>query len=485
MAESVGLSAKAPDLGQGLTNLNSLLDLTKKSATLRPEIEATIAEAKTKKSKATLEGNQLRRNLFNALAENEDVNALAQDPSNPELQRKVQRAISDMGDQAMDALGDEAKPAVYKNTARLMQLAQTRPQDFVGVLRQSVSAGTPVAERYATQTRQPIQIGQGAGTALLSGRPGEMGQQIGYAPNALAPQVVTNQITKAPYVMGGGNAPGVQMYNQGPVPAGSVSVQGAGGAPVSGMTSPAPQVRPQGMPQGQAMAQPTGQLTQQPNESPENFGARVQQTQGSYLKAQDQYNNVNSQYGHIPTIKNINGSIIGLLKDPTVDTGAVASYLAGKTNYANLSPKEQELNKLLQQRIQNLSPKSDADAENKKTAYGSLALKKEALLDLVRRDQQWVTTQDLQAKGTIHNGGNAINPNYGKVADFNSKFSQYAANPNLMRYISVVGEDPTKIRLDKADLELLNKEMGSVPVEKRKQLEQQRQELLKLVNGQQ
>ena len=111
--------------------------------------------------------------------------------------------------------------------------------------------------------------------------------------------------------------------------------------------------------------------------------------------------------------------------------------------------------------------------------------KKEALLDLVRRDQQWVTTQDLQAKGTLHNGGNAVNPNYGKVADFNSKFSQYAANPNLMRYISVVGEDPAKIRLDKADLELLHKEMGSVPIEKRKQLEQQRQELLKLVNGQQ
>jgi len=54
-----------------------------------------------------------------------------------------------------------------------------------------------------------------------------------------------------------------------------------------------------------------------------------------------------------------------------------------------------------------------------------------------------------------------------------------------MRYISVVGEDPAKIRLDKADLELLNKEMGNVPVEKRKQLEQQRQELLKIVNGQQ
>ena len=483
MAESVGLSAKAPDLGQGLTNLNSLLDLTKKSATIRPEIEAAQAELKTKKSKAVLEGNQLRRNLFNSLAENEDVTALAKDPNNFELQRKVQRAISDIGDQAMDALGDESKPAVYQNTAKLMQLAQKRPQDFVGFLRQSVSAGTPISERYATQSRQPIQVGQGAGTALLSGRPGEMGQQIGYAPTVLAPQVVTNQITKAPYVMGGGNAPGVQMYNQGPVPASSVSVQGAGGAPVQGMA--APQTMGQARPQNQAIGQPSGQLSQQSNESPENFGARVQQTQNSYLKAQDQYTNVNSQFGHIPTIKNINGSIIGLLKDPTVDTGAVASYLAGKTNYANLSPKEQELNKLLQQRIQNLSPKSDADAESKKTAYGSLALKKEALLDLVRRDQQWVTTQDLQAKGTLHNGGNAVNPNYGKVADFNSKFSQYAANPNLMRYISVVGEDPAKIRLDKADLELLNKEMGNVPVEKRKQLEQQRQELLKIVNGQQ
>ena len=55
MAESVGLSAKAPDLGQGLTNLNSLLDLTKKSATIRPETEAAVSDAKAKTVKGKAE----------------------------------------------------------------------------------------------------------------------------------------------------------------------------------------------------------------------------------------------------------------------------------------------------------------------------------------------------------------------------------------------------------------------------------------------
>ena len=482
MAESVGLSAQTLDLGKSLNTLNSFLDIYKKAQTVGPETEAAVAKAGTEKAKSLAEKSQLRRNFINSLAENEDVNALAQDPTNAVLKARVQKAIGDTASQAIDALGDESKPAIFKNVGHLMRLIDTRPQDLASFMRGSVSAGATPSERYGAQIRQPIQIGQGAGTALLSGRPGEMGQQIGYAPNALSPQVFANQITGAPQILGGGAAPAVQNYTQGPVPQGNVSVQNAGGAPVSGLS---PQGSPSRMGGGQVAPQGTGQLTQQANESPENFGKRVQQTQGSYLKAQDQYTNVNSDFGHIPTIKNINSSVLTLLKDPSVDTGALASYLAGKTKYANLNPKEQELNKLLEQRVQNLSPKSDADAANKKAAYGSLALKKEALIDLVRRDQQWVTTQDLQAKGTLNNGGNAVNPNYGRVADFNSKFSQYAANPNLMRYISVVGEDPSKIRIDKYDKDLLNQELGKIPLEKRQQLEKQRQELLKLVNGQQ
>ena len=68
-----------------------------------------------------------------------------------------------------------------------------------------------------------------------------------------------------------------------------------------------------------------------------------------------------------------------LLKDPSVDTGAIADYLANKTNNGALNAKEQELTKYLQQRIQNLSPRTDNDAASKQTAYGSFNMSKEAL----------------------------------------------------------------------------------------------------------
>ena len=482
MAEGVGLSAQAPDMGKTLTNINSFLDLYKKTKTIQPETEAAVAEAKAKTAKSTAEKNQLRRNFMNSLAENEDVVALSQDPNNSVLQKRVQKAIFDTADQAIDALGEDSKPAVMRHIGQLSQLAQQRPQDFAGFMKSSVSANALPSERYAAQIRQPIQIGQGAGTALLSAQPGNMGQQVGYAPNALGPQVFANQITGAPQILGGGNAPQVQNYNQGPVPQGNVSVQAAGGQPIVNLGGGGTASAARG---AQILPQNQGKPAQQDIESAENFNKRIAFTQGAYLKAQDQYTNINSEYGHIPTIKNINQSILGLLKDPSVNTGAIQSYLAGNTKYANLTPKEQELNKLLEQRVQNLSPKSDADAASKKAAYGSLALKKEALIELVRRDQTWATTQDLQAKGTLHNGGNAVNPNYGRVANFNSQFSQYAADPNLMRYISVVGEDPSKIRIDKHDKDLLDREMGKISIEQRKALEQKRQDLIKLVNGQQ
>ena len=86
MADSVGLSAQAPNLGQSLSNLNSLLDVAKKSATIKPEIEATKAEAETKKVKSRGELAQLRDNVFNAIGTSPDVLALEKDPTNDQLQ---------------------------------------------------------------------------------------------------------------------------------------------------------------------------------------------------------------------------------------------------------------------------------------------------------------------------------------------------------------------------------------------------------------
>jgi len=284
----------------------------------------------------------------------------------------------------------------------------------------------------------------------------------------LAPQVFANPITGQPTVLGGGGA--------------NVNRAGGGAAPVAPAGVPSNIVGGQG---AAAMPQGGGQLAQQPNESPANFNARVAQTQSLYSSALDQYNNPNSAAGHIPTAQNLNNNILNLLKDPKVNTGSIADYLANKTNKGALNPKEQELTKYLEQRIQGLAPRSDADAISMKNAFGSFNLDKEALKDIVRNDNAFVTSRDLLAKGILHNGANPLNPNnpnYGNVSNFVNKFTPYSSDPTLMKYISIVGEKQ-KAKIDDDDKNALAKVIGRLSPAERSALEAKRQELLQLVNG--
>jgi hypothetical protein len=331
----------------------------------------------------------------------------------------------------------------------------------------------------------------------MTGAPGtQVGPEIGVS---LAPQVFTNPITQQPTILGGGGKP--------PTPSDVFQQQflqrQQQQKPSQGMPQGAPQVAQQGMPQQPAQIAPqngvmparavpgmaiqpqsSGQLMQGANESPANFNARVAQTQGQYASALDQYNNPQSQYGHIPTVQTINSNILGLLKDPKVNTGAIADYLGKKTNKGALNAKEQELTKYLEQRIQNLGPRTDQDAVNMKNAFGSFNLDKEAIKEIIRNDNTWVTTKDLMAKGILHNGANPLNPqnpNYGAVSNFTSNFAQFSNNPTLMRYISLVGEK-NKVHLDDDDKAAFGKLVGGMSQEQRAALEQQRQQLLQLVN---
>jgi hypothetical protein len=344
----------------------------------------------------------------------------------------------------------------------------------------------------------------------MTGAPGlQAGPEIGVN---LAPQVFANPITQQPTILGGGGKP--------PTPSQSfqdqflAKQQAQKGMPQNapqsmpqvvpqGAPQGMPQVAPQGMPQQGAQVMPqggvmparqvpgmaiqpqaSGQLMQGANESPANFNARVAQTQGQYASALDQYNNPQSQAGHIPTVQTINNNILGLLKDKDVNTGAIADYLGKKTNKGALNAKEQELTKYLEQRIQNLGPRTDQDAVNMKNAFGSFNLDKEAIKEIIRNDNTWVTTKDLMAKGILHNGANPLNPqnpNYGAVSNFTSNFAQFSNNPTLMRYISLVGEK-NKVHLDDDDKTAFSKLVGGMSQEQRAALEQQRQQLLKLVN---
>lgn len=309
-----------------------------------------------------------------------------------------------------------------------------------------------------------------AGNAALTGQtPGAIvGQRT---PTTLAPQVFSNPITHQPQILGGG---GGQASNVAPAAVSMPSVAQTA-APIVGA-----------MPAQQAKS--GGQLAQLPNESPANFNARVSATQGAFSNAADQFNNPRSELGHIPTIQSINTNILKLLKDPNVDTGSVTDYLAGKTNLANLSAQQQELVKYLGQRVQNLTPRSDADTASKKAAYGALNMNKEALLNIVRQDNDWLEQQRLFSTGILNNGQNPQNPqnpNYGGVSNFTTNFTKFSSDPQfskLMRYISLVGEGKTA-KLDAGDKQEFSKLIGPLSDKERQALEQKRQQLLQTVKG--
>jgi len=316
----------------------------------------------------------------------------------------------------------------------------------------------------------PKAVTQDVGNVIqeVVSKPSVLGEQPSIRPTGqtfgkgLAPQVFPNQITGAAQVIGGG--------------------QGSPAAPASQpVGQPAPQMN---APQNTAQAGSESQLAQLPNESPANFNARVAQTQSMYRQAVDEYSNPNSPTGHIPTAQNLNKNIMDLLKDKSVNTGAVSDYLANKTNKGSLNPKEQELAKYLQQRIENMGARTDQAANNLKNAYGSFNLDKEALKEIVRNDNIFLTTRDLLAKGVLHNGHNPMNPSnpkYGSVSNFTTQFAPYAANTTLMKYISLVGEGK-KVHLDDEDKAALQNLVGKMSPEQRQKLEQLRQEALGLVN---
>lgn len=472
----------------GLINMGRVSQQFQKEQELLPyEIEKGKAE-----SKKTQLG--LQKDYFGVAMD--EANAVLGDPRLKNLNPNDPKSIEKAADAIASATSRMIKAGVppgmaHSMTAPYFTMLKNDPGNIVNELTNSLKARTgPVTTMEAVYPSAQMTNVGGAIVPTAGGRPGlsmnQPGAQVGEPiATTIAPQVVTNQITGAPMVIGGGRAPGSQPQMGGGSTPGASTMPTPPAAPAApAMNAPSGS---QGAPAaGGVTTKPMlsgGQLTQLPNESPANFNARVAQTQNAVAKAQDQFSNPNSEFGHIPTVKTINNNILTLLKDPNVNTGSVQSYIAGKIRQENLSAQEQELAKYLAQRVQNLTPKSDADADAKRKAYGSLELKKEALIDLIRQDNAWVTTQELQAKGVLNNGGDPTNPNFGRVAQFNNQFAKLAQNPKLMKYIAIVGENQGKVTLDADDIKALQKELGSMKPEARQALELQRQTLLKLVNG--
>ena len=179
-----------------------------------------------------------------------------------------------------------------------------------------------------------------------------------------------------------------------------------------------------------------------------NLGAnpsniQVQATGDVVKKAIADYtDSITNMAGQIQNQEMVDKKLLSFLKDPNTKTGPIADFLAGKTKQASLSEQEQEVVKLLQQRIQGLNPRTDADAESKRQAFGSFKIGKDALADLVRQDLGALSNERLLHTGTINSAGNSQSPNLPAVSKFRNNYSQLIsepASPYVMQYMGIVG----------------------------------------------
>ena len=437
---SLGAKGPQPMTLSDMMNIAGSAQAYKQKQQLNP-LEVQKAQAETELAKRTLEpkvtqeetkASEAKLGFQNKKAQIvfDEVNSVANDPrirnaqNTPESKQEVLQALIESKKRAIKRGIDEIEAESF--LAPYIQLANTNPRGIIQNIINSTRASTGATGEAALINPQYST--------------NQLGQIVGITPG-------TGAVNVAGGGQGGGQGGGVNM--------------GAPGQNMPGAVS------------GQTPANPS--MLQK---------GQLEESQNAYLGSVDMQNNPNSKAGHLPTKKLVTDNIINLLKDPSVDTGPITNYFSGKTSQESLTPKEQELAKYLEQRIQNQNPSSQMDLQSKHTAYGSINLKKEALLDLIRNEKATqITTQDLLSRGIIKNGGNPVNPNLNAVNNFKSQFAQYANDPTLMKFISLTGENPNKAQIDDQDKNELNRLLTGMTKEQKQSLLDRRSNLLRLVNG--
>ena len=339
----------------------------------------------------------------------------------------------------------------------LIKLIDTNPGAFINNALEKVRGSQTATEQESNlaQKNEALDVGgkiiQVTKTPQTSTKPATLKQTGIISVKTLTPQVVPG-ITGGFTVIGGGGG-GDQ-----------------GGAGTSGVPNP-------------------NAISPAPGQTVESTKANINTGINNYREAVAAQSDPNNPKGHVPTKLFNNKNILTLLKDPEVDTAHIANYFSDPLKYKFLTPKEQDLAKYLEQRVQGLNPSSVMDLQSKHQAYGTTALKKEALMELIRNESGSLATEDLLTRGRKNAGGNPNQPNANAVNNFDNAFSNYASDPLLMKLIGIVGEGKVA-RLDKQDVEDVSKLYARLPKDKNGKttgaanaLELKRQALLRLVDG--
>jgi len=455
---------------------------------LKPSIskatsEAETAQTGTKSAQLKLSGEKLQKvlEISGARATDPEIIKLSEEASskNPEVASQAKKRLHQLNYEDFQTAikgglnGAEAMESFGHITSKI----DTNPEQLPSLYQNAVRIGSGSQGQLGLQTPKTGVNAAGQTTAVnpVTGQYEVMGKPE-TNPMSARSQTMTDPVSGDTMVFdldARGNPTNVRFLKNS---SGANPSQGAKGPLPEGML---------GIGGNVGMGNPNVQQANKPQQVPQGSTADTVKAQAanamtSYMNANSLLTD-NSKPGHIPTQEYVAKSLLSYLKDPKVETGPIADFLAKKTNKESLTPKQMEIVKLLQQRIQNLSPRTDADASNKADAYGSFGMKKEALIDLVRRDIGQIHNQKMLANGIMHSAGDPSQPNLNAVNQFQNQFSQYSQNPILMNYMGIVGTGKSA-NIDNEDEKALKKLFFENKLTKYqiKELEQQRKSLVQM-----
>jgi hypothetical protein len=286
----------------------------------------------------------------------------------------------------------------------------------------------------------------------------------------LTPQLATSE-TGLPRQYGGAGAPGiVNPAQSNPVlqpPA--MQQRPPAGAPVSGAAT--------GMNQ-QFGAK--GGIEISPGETVEAYKARVARLSAMPSQANNNLSLANEN--SIPNQETNNDKILKLLESKKISVGKLAEAIANKTGEIGLNSDEVEIQKYLEQRIQQRDSRSNQDQASKRKAFGSFGTDINALRDIIYNDKGMLVSEKLFNQGILKYQGNPNKPNLAAINEFENRFNIINQDRNVTHLLGIVG-DKSMEDLSKSDIQQLKKTFGGMSKEQMDNLFNKKQELENLVRG--
>ena len=475
---------KAMTIADMLDISKKSLDLRKAKETYQPEID--YIKAQTKNAQQTTEQNVLKTIKAHVSNIGQSTSELIKDENlTPE---KIIKAYKNVNDSAPGD-NDSKAIALQQTLAGMPQQEQNESSDhFQTRLQQFVATNhlkglehlSAVQQAYPASTNvstggQTVNVS--SGNPLTAAQPPLTPTGM-YLQNTLPPQVATSP-TGGPMQFGGGGIPQAGNLNNRPV---GVQVAPAGGnATATGMQQNAPQANaPQsGGVTSQSMSQPKGgsAIPYVPGEPYDAFKVRAGDV-AKMPRAASEALNINN-IDSIPNARYTNEKIQKMLDNPNLNIGPIADAIAKQTGGIGLSADQQEIMKYLEQRIRMESARTNQDQTSQRTAFGSFGTQKNALREILYKDNGSLAGQELYQRGILNHAGDINKPNLQSVNQFNNDYTKLA-EPKVVHLIGVIGDKSVK-DLTKSDKQHLAKEFSGMSDEQINKLMDKRQKLLDLI----